>query len=123
MLYPAAICRSATSEERGACSLLSQEGRGALSVSLLRPSCLPGATREWQAACYGLQQSAIGASNTAPLFGIRRSVMALTVGINGKEQGNINTPLELAIRNQTDRFSLAGSRASASPAPVFARPY
>ena len=24
-----------------------------------------------------------------------------------KEQGNINTPLELAIRNQTDRFSLA----------------
>ena len=24
-----------------------------------------------------------------------------------KEMGNINTPLELAIRNQTDRFSLA----------------
>jgi xylulose-5-phosphate/fructose-6-phosphate phosphoketolase len=24
-----------------------------------------------------------------------------------KEQGHINTPLELAIRNQTDRFSLA----------------
>ena len=24
-----------------------------------------------------------------------------------KEHGNINTPLELAIRNQTDRFSLA----------------
>ena len=24
-----------------------------------------------------------------------------------KEQGNINTPLELAIRNQTDRFTLA----------------
>jgi len=24
-----------------------------------------------------------------------------------KEQGNINTPLELAIRNQADRFSLA----------------
>jgi len=24
-----------------------------------------------------------------------------------KEQGNINTPLELAIQNQTDRFSLA----------------
>jgi xylulose-5-phosphate/fructose-6-phosphate phosphoketolase len=24
-----------------------------------------------------------------------------------KEQGNINTPLELAILNQTDRFSLA----------------
>ncbi|MGO9417331.1 MAG: phosphoketolase, partial [Syntrophobacteraceae bacterium] len=24
-----------------------------------------------------------------------------------KEKGNINTPLELAIRNQTDRFSLA----------------
>jgi phosphoketolase len=24
-----------------------------------------------------------------------------------KEQGNINTPLELAIRNQTDRFNLA----------------
>jgi phosphoketolase len=24
-----------------------------------------------------------------------------------KEQGNINTPLELAIRNRTDRFSLA----------------
>jgi xylulose-5-phosphate/fructose-6-phosphate phosphoketolase len=24
-----------------------------------------------------------------------------------KEQGNINTPLELAICNQTDRFSLA----------------
>ena len=24
-----------------------------------------------------------------------------------KEQGNINTPLELAIRNQTDCFSLA----------------
>ena len=24
-----------------------------------------------------------------------------------KEQGNINTPFELAIRNQTDRFSIA----------------
>jgi xylulose-5-phosphate/fructose-6-phosphate phosphoketolase len=24
-----------------------------------------------------------------------------------KEHGNINTPLELAIRNQTDRFTLA----------------
>ena len=24
-----------------------------------------------------------------------------------KEQGNINTPLELAIRNETDRFTLA----------------
>jgi xylulose-5-phosphate/fructose-6-phosphate phosphoketolase len=24
-----------------------------------------------------------------------------------KEKGNINTPLELAIQNQTDRFSLA----------------
>jgi xylulose-5-phosphate/fructose-6-phosphate phosphoketolase len=24
-----------------------------------------------------------------------------------KKEGNINTPLELAIRNQTDRFSLA----------------
>ena len=24
-----------------------------------------------------------------------------------KEKGNINTPLELAIRNETDRFSLA----------------
>jgi phosphoketolase len=26
-----------------------------------------------------------------------------------KEQGNINTPLELAIRNQTDRFSLTAN--------------
>jgi phosphoketolase len=44
-----------------------------------------------------------------------------------KEQGNINTPLELAIRNQADRFSLAidaidRSRVSTSPDRALARP-
>ena len=43
-----------------------------------------------------------------------------------KEQGNINTPLELAIRNQTDRFSLAIDAIDRMPrlrvaAPAFAR--
>jgi len=32
-----------------------------------------------------------------------------------KEQGNIDTPLELAIRNQTDRFSLAIDAIDRSP--------
>jgi len=32
-----------------------------------------------------------------------------------KEKGNINTPLELAIRNQTDRFSLAIDAIDGSP--------
>jgi xylulose-5-phosphate/fructose-6-phosphate phosphoketolase len=38
----------------------------------------------------------------------QRSGVASLIHVRGyKEQDNINTPLELAIRNQTDRFSLA----------------
>ncbi len=43
---------------------------------------------------------------TSGLPSLRDSTVARLTALEG-EQGNINTPLELAIRNQTDRFSLA----------------